>query len=493
MSARRNWLCAAMMVVMLGWEVPVFGADIPALGLDLPYPFFEDPLLSKPEVIEKGVILPGDAVPISCVQPSNFSQPLALGEAVDIALCNNPQIKATWANIKIRANAVGEARAAYLPNLSGSVNRTKDRINYTDSRYTDSDITRTTYQGGLTWRLFDFGGRDANRRAANHLLNAALASHNAQLQKVLSDVAQAYFDAMTTKSALKAATEGGNIAQATLNSAKEREAKGVISQSDRLRATTALAQAVLEQNRANRDYKKALAVLGQILGVQTNIVITMPEEFAENAGEIGKNLNCWLEEAQKNHPAIVAARAQLVAAQNQVTVVKSAGLPTVNFSANYYRNTRPGEAVTSTEAQETTVGIGLSIPLFDGFTNTYKIRGAQAQVEQKKAELADTENQIALELIKAYVDATVAIQNLGASADLLKAAQEALAVSKRRYDKGAADITEMLSTQSTLSEARHQRIRCLAEWHSARLRLLASAGQMGRAAAIEEKYYLKGN
>jgi outer membrane protein len=213
----------------------------------------------------------------------------------------------------------------------------------------------------------------------------------------------------------------------------------------------------------------------------------MPEDLVENAGQISKELNDWLEEAQKNHPAIVAAREQVKAAQNQVAVVRSAGLPTVNFSANYYRNTRPGEAVTTTEARETTVGIGLNIPLFDGFSNTYRIRGAQAQVEQKKAELADTENSIALDLIKAYVDATSALKNLDASANLLQTAQEALAVSQRRYGKGAADITEILNTQSALSDARHERIRCLSEWHSARLRLLASAGKMGRSAVIKEK------
>jgi len=68
---------------------------------------------------------------------------------------------------------------------------------------------------------------------------------------------------------------------------------------------------------------------------------------------------------------------------------------------------------------------------------------------------------------------------------LLKAAQEALTVSQRRYGKGAADITEILNTQSTLSDAQRERIRCLAEWQSARLRLLANAGRMGKSAVTE--------
>jgi outer membrane protein len=55
--------------------------------------------------------------------------------------------------------------------------------------------------------------------------------------------------------------------------------------------------------------------------------------------------------------------------------------------------------------------------------------------------------------------------------------QAALASVQRKFDKGAADMLEMLSTQAALSDAQQERIRCLAEWRSARLRLLAAAGQ----------------
>ena len=109
----------------------------------------------------------------------------------------------------------------------------------------------------------------------------------------------------------------------------------------------------------------------------------------------------------------------------------------------------------------------------------------EKKVEKKEAALADTEHQIAMEVIKAYADATSALHNLEASATLLEAAQNALAVSQRKYDKGAADIMEILNTQRSLSDAQEERIRCLSEWRSARLRLLASAGEMGRSAVAE--------
>lgn len=40
-------------------------------------------------------------------------------------------------------------------------------------------------------------------------------------------------------------------------------------------------------------------------------------------------------------------------------------------------------------------------------------------------------------------------------------------------------MIEMLSVQVALADAGHERIRALAEWRSARLRMLTSAGRLG--------------
>lgn len=89
-----------------------------------------DPLLAIPEVLEGGSALPGDHVPPSCPVVWDASQPLTLGAAVDVALCNNAQIRAAWASIKSQAGTLGEARAAYLPTASVSMSRTIDKMRY---------------------------------------------------------------------------------------------------------------------------------------------------------------------------------------------------------------------------------------------------------------------------------------------------------------------------------------------------------------------------
>lgn len=442
----------------------------------------DDPLHARPPILDTGATLPGDDDPIPCPSNKDFALPLALGEAADLALCNNPQIQATWAVIKIQAGVVGEAEAAYLPTLSGTVSRLRTRTDYPNTPAASNTVMGHTTYGTFAWRLFDFGGRAANREAAGRMLEAALAGHDAALQRVLVATVQAYFDALTAKGGLTARTETAAIAQTTLEAARRREIRGAVPQSDTLQAETAFARESLARMRAEGDYRKALAVLIQALGIPSNTMINLPD--LNDTGSIDdakKDLESWLAETEARHPAIRAARLQVESAKQKVVATRSEGLPTLDFSANYYQNGYPGQGLQATRTQIGTVGVTLTVPIFEGFLRTYKIQEAEARVEQSEAQLADTKYQILTEMAKAHADAVSSLANLKSSGILLDAAQSALASSQRRYAKGATDILEVLNTQSAVAEAKQERVRCSAEWRSARLRLLAGSGMLGRS------------
>ena len=79
-------------------------------------------------------------------------------------------------------------------------------------------------------------------------------------------------------------------------------------------------------------------------------------------------------------------------------------------------------------------------------------------------------------MVAAYADAVSSQANLGYSAELLDLTKASVASSTRRYDKGATDILELLTMQSSLVDSQLQSIRSVAELRSARLRLYAYAG-----------------
>lgn len=469
---RRDWhlqfLAAAAMCLAGG---VVSGAGFPDV--------LDDPLRARPSTLDHGTILPGDDAPVPCPALREIPVPLALGEAADLALCNNPQIKSTWAAIKLQAGAVGEARSAYLPTFTGTYGRFQNRTEYPNSSMAPVVKYGNTVYGNIAWRIFDFGGRKANRKAADKQLEAALATHDAALQKTLAALIQAYFDTALAKASLGAKTETVRIAQATLDATRKREQRGAAPQGDTLQATAALARASLGQQRAQGDYQKSRAVLIQVMGIPLQSQIELPDILDTDPKSAVKDLADWLEETKQRHPAIVAAKAQWEAAKQKIAASRAEGMPTLDFSASYYQNGYPGQGLQTSQSRVGNVGLTLTIPFFEGFSRTYKIRQAEAQAEQREAELQDTEQQVLTEVVKAYSDTVSSLANLHSSESLLQAAQAALASSERRYAKGAADVLELLNAQSVLADARLERVRCLAEWHASRLRLLADAGQLG--------------
>jgi len=340
----------------------------------------------------------------------------------------------------------------------------------------------STFTLNAAWRLLDFGGRDANRLSADALLQAAQFNHDAELQRTLAVVIGAYYDAQTARAAWQAKEKSAVLALQTKETAERREKLGAGSRAETLQASTTLARTALERNRAQGQYEKSRAALVAAMGITPGTALNLAQDLSDRSEHVRKALKDWITEAQTRHPALLAAREQVHAASKKVTAVRSEGLPSMDLTSAYYQNGRPGFSPTLIRTHESIISLTVNFPLFEGFGRTYKVRGAEAQVTQREADLRDVEQQIMSELAKAYAEAESGFDNLEASRLLLESAEAALQTVQRKYERGAADIIEMLNALTALADAQQERVRCSAEWRSARLRLFASAGALGRLA-----------
>jgi outer membrane protein len=476
-NAKNGWGILATLIWLLVLPVSAFGfPDI-----------LKDPLGVQPDRLQTGAILPDGSL-IACPASVDLSQPLELGSAIDVALCSNPQIRSAWAAIKIQSWVLGEARAAYLPTMNVSVSRLANwNSSSSPSGTYDSVHTGNQLYGTLTWRLLDFGGRSANNKAAIQLLVAALAAHEASLQKTMAKVIQAYFDAMMAQSSFIARKKMVELAERILVATKRREDCGAVPLSDTLQALTALAKARLNEARAQGDFDKSLSLLVQVMGLAPGTPVRLPQKLELYRVDDVKDLNSLLRQAEERHPAIRVARATLAADKAKITVARSEGMPSLDAMAYFSRNGYPNQGLSSINQSVTTAGVTLNLPIFEGFGRTYRIREAQAQVEQSEAQLQEITSQALTEVVKAHADALTSLGTLKATELLVTAATQSIQSSLRRYERNAADILEVLNSQSALADAEQERIRAVAEWRSARLRLLAESGILGRADLLQER------
>jgi len=80
-------------------------------------PLWSDPLRTMHEVSTTPV---SAAYGVGCSFAARLPDPLTLLDAVERALCRNPQTRQAWANVKVQAAALGTSRAAYLPSLTAA-------------------------------------------------------------------------------------------------------------------------------------------------------------------------------------------------------------------------------------------------------------------------------------------------------------------------------------------------------------------------------------
>jgi outer membrane protein len=190
-----------------------------------------------------------------------------------------------------------------------------------------------------------------------------------------------------------------------------------------------------------------------------------------------------LDQALDNHPRLLAARAELQAAQASIESTRAQALPTVRLQAGLSASNRPAASFDAAGGMSSTsrsnyVGVRVTIPFFEGFGSVYRTREARAQADLQQANIAETEQQVALNVWKSYEAVRAGAQTVQQAQALQEDAGLAFDAAQSRYRVGVANIIELLHAQDALVVANQQRIVSVSDWFTARLSLAASLGKL---------------
>lgn len=424
--------------------------------------------------------------------PCEFDPPnktLSMHDVAARALCSNPLTHRAWVSTQIQAARLGEAKAAQWPTLSGVLSGS--RI-HTKTSSTNSWASQESYNGtaraaevAFDWVVFDFGARSAETRKARELLVAASKSFNAAVLDVLYTSAHDYFVALTARAQADAAREAESNAARSLAAAHARMRSGVASIADELQARTAFNQAKLSVVRADSAWHEAIGTLALDMGLTPDVPLMLAEAPAVLPGSAPQldAIRTLLDQALENHPRLLAARAELQAAQASIDSARAQALPTVHLQAGLSASNRPVASINAADGMSSTsrssyVGMRLTIPFFEGFNSGYRIREARAQADLQQANIAQTEQQVALDVWKSYEAVAAGTHTVQQAQALLEDAGLAFDAAQSRYRVGVANIIELLHAQDALVAANQQRVVSMSDWFTARLSLAASLGKL---------------
>lgn len=453
-------------------------------GLSLAGGWRDDPLGAQaglPSSVDQQLALAG----LKPCGNTALSSPLNLLDAVRRALCFNPRSREAWAAVEAQVAAVGQAKSAYWPSLqaAGAISQVNVRGQFPDQPELNSQYSGSSHEESLSlsWVLYDFGLRSSNLDYAQALLKAAGAEQGEALQTVFLDAARAYFAAEQTQASFAAELQTEQAAQQSLVVVEAKLAAGVGSEADRLQAKTAYAQASVNRIRADERLQSQLGTLAVAMGIRpgTPLLLPRPASTPDDAALADLKIEVLMRRAQQLHPRIAAARARLEAAQDSVTANKAGGRPNLALGALVDHSDTPVDRVSSRQQIDAaTVGVKLSVPLFEGFGRDYRVRQSQAEARRREAELFAAQQDVAQAAWEAYIAVRGSAEDRKASQTLLDSATQSFELALGRYKSGVGTLLELLKAQSDLASAREQDIVARTRWRLARLQLAASLGQI---------------
>lgn len=405
---------------------------------------------------------------------------LTLPQLVDEALRINPHTKRAWEHARAAAAGWAVSRGSYYPTVTGTAiggvaeatGKALKGIN---------PFERQEFGGvalSLDYLLLDFGSRSAQAEAARQALLAAKWNHNQSIQDVLRHVAQAFYALLGARAHLAAIEVSLTDARTGLEAAQARLEVGEGTLPEMLQARARLERVRFERAAARGQVEITRSQLATAVGWPANTpfnIAVEPDELPLAA--MAQNVEALIEQAQQHRPDLAAFRAAAQQQEAKVRQATSALYPKITANATggwttIDRFTIDGD----NDLRAYTVGVEITVPIFEGFVRRNTVRKAVAELEVARTALRIQAQSVVEEVWNAYHHFRTASQQVKASKALLASATESYSASLERYRVGAGDVVELLNAQGALANARALRVQARSDLRTSYVALIHAIG-----------------
>ena len=362
--------------------LPIFTATLALVGCSLA------PKYNRPD--EKLPTQLGEGQAVSAQDASlekwweRFNDP-TLNKLVEQALAQNTDLMMAFANVKQSRAALGIAKADYGPSLSAnSTNYRKDTVDRelaTGQKSPDNYF----YQYGLLSYELDLFGRVAssNKAARQDLLSSEYAAQSAHAL-VAAQTASTYFNLIAAREQLRITQQSLETRKHTLKIQEDRLAAGYGSDGDRQQAVAELANAEVTIPDLKNAIESTQTALRILVGASAEEIWN--KSAMENVPEVlpeppAISLDVIPATVLEARPDVVAAEAQLKAANARIGVARAQRLPAISLTAILGTADNHFDDLFQTSTSTWTLTGAATAPVFDFGRSRNRVKSAKAAKE----------------------------------------------------------------------------------------------------------------
>jgi len=389
--------------------------------------------------------------------------PWSLRQCINHALEHNISIKQQELNVKSQEVALSTAKNSRLPNLdaSASENIGFGRGLTMDNTYANRNTQSTSFSLGTNMPLFT-GGQIPNQIKQSKLnLQAALAELDRAKENISIQVVSSYLEAIYQKDLVAVAEQQCELSAAQARRIEILFKNGKVSETELAEAQSHVSADELALTQQKNSAMLALLDLSQLLELPTPEDFDIQSPEATNpAGVILPVPDVIYGEALTIKPQIQAGQLNIQSAERGVKIAQAGYYPSLYLSgglgSSYYKTsgfTADSFGKQLSDNFNQSIGLSLSIPIFNRFATRNAVRSARLQVAAQQLQFEDTKKALYKEIQQAYYNALASQKQCISSDAALQSSQTAFNLMQKKYENGKATATEYQESKNALYKA----------------------------------------
>jgi outer membrane protein TolC len=339
---------------------------------------------------------------------------------------------------------------------------------YKDAFGPSISIVQPIYNGGVRRSQLNFA------QALDDRSNANLEDTR---QQVIFETYSAYFDVLKSQELLALAEESKRSAQEHLASTSKMLDVGMRARNEVLRFEVALATTENALIVAQNNVELAKASLNRVLGQELELEFTLApvEDFSWQAPH---TLDDQMLSALAYNPGLRVVRSNVSAQSANVGLARSALLPKINLSYNYFWEANGTLAFDSIKSWS--FGIVANVPLFHSFQDYAGLQRERETLQQARDLQEDYESVLRLQVKQSSLNLGAAEKRIAIAEKSMEESAENLRIVNNSYQVGLLSSLDVVDAEVANIQAKARNIEARYDFFLAKAQLARAMGVLGR-------------
>ena len=398
-----------------------------------------------------------------------------LQDCIDYALTNNITLKKSQLQKESATEDLKGAKAALLPSVNASTNQSlgyqpwkNSGISTVTNGVVNTKVDKTSYNGSYSvngqWTVWN-GGRNTNTVKLDRLAEQeAELSLQETANNIQERIAQIYAQILYLDESVK-------VGEQTLETSKKNEERGQemvnvgkMSKADLAQLTSQRANdeyGIVETRSQLLNYKLQLKQLLEITD-ETPFDVAIPEISDERILAAIPPLQSVYEQALLNRPEIERSQMAVKSSDVSLSIAKAGWMPNINLQGGVTTSTNSlssiGWGSQIKNNVNTSLGVGVSVPITDGRSTKTAVNKAKIQQLQAALDLQDQQKTLYSNIQQFWLNATTNQEKYKAAQSSVESAKQSYELLSEQFRLGLKNIVELLTGKNNLLQAEQNQL-----------------------------------